>query len=62
MNHDCVEAINLFLDKDDDTWCGGKKHFICCHRSGVLLVLIVQVIGGFGEMVDVDLLEHIFCC
>ena len=54
--------IKLFFEKDEGRWCGGKKHFICCHRSGVLLVLIVQVIGGFGEMVDVDLLEHIFCC
>ena len=27
----------------------------------VVLVLVVQVIGGFGEMVDVDLMKHILC-
>ena len=52
--------IKLFLDKDESRWCGGKKHIICRKRSQVLIVLVVQVIGGFGEMVEVGLMKHIF--
>ena len=36
--------IKLFFEKDEGRWCGGKK----------------QVIGGFSEMVDVELMKHIF--